>query len=242
MRPVVLVVACVVEAWAFVPTSAPVIPTLGNVRTCSNAIGKFASARLEDGAMMMAKKKKKKKEKNRGPQLPTRKELDPEMIFFEGKPSPAELIAPTLSIVTIIGILPFVSSVYRQATVKYKFTNKRLSIASGFQGQEVVEVPWRDVIEVRWAKRVGGLCGDAVAFLKDGAKLEIRSVPDWENNLNFIMYMVGQETREASGYTLAEGYEPKYPEQAGQLDEFADMPLSGIVGEPIDGVVPMDAK
>jgi len=226
--------ACVIlglagEASAFVPNGGLATGVGRATAVQSSGLARFTLPRVEGGAVMMAKKKKQKV-KTKGPQLPTRKELDPEMVFFEGKPSPTELIAPTLSIITIIGILPFIASLYRQATVGYKFTNKRLSIASGFQGQEVVEIPWRDVVEVRTLKRMGGACGDIVAFLKDGAKLEVRSIPNWEENLNFIMLMVGPETREQSGFDLPEGYTPSYPEQANQIDEFADMPAAGIVG------------
>ena len=63
-----------------------------------------------------------------------------ETIFFEGPPAASEMIIPALSIVTVLGIIPFVSALARQAWVRYKFTSRRISIASGIGGKEVSEI------------------------------------------------------------------------------------------------------
>lgn len=41
--------------------------------------------------------------------------LEPESVFFEGPPSPTEIIFPALSILTVIGIIPFISALSRSS-------------------------------------------------------------------------------------------------------------------------------
>lgn len=61
--------------------------------------------------------------------------LAPEETFFEGPPSWTEVLLPAVSVLTVIGIVPFAASLTRQAWVKYKITSRRISVTSGFNGQ-----------------------------------------------------------------------------------------------------------
>jgi hypothetical protein len=61
--------------------------------------------------------------------------LAPEEVFFEGPPSWTEMVIPGISILTVIGIVPFIATATRQAWVKYKITSRRISVTSGFNGQ-----------------------------------------------------------------------------------------------------------
>jgi len=109
-----------------------------------------------------------------------------EKIFFEGPPSKSELIIPFISILTVIGIIPFISTLFRQIWVSYKITNRRISVTSGFRGNNKVEIVYRDIKKVSYISRFGGLTADLVILLKDNARLEIRSLPDWERNVEYI--------------------------------------------------------
>ena len=113
--------------------------------------------------------------------------LEPETVFFEGPPSAAEVILPAISIFTVIGLVPFASAVSRQFWVRYKFTSRRVAIQSGFQGKDQAEIIYPDIEEVRFVYRNFGKAGDMVLFLKDGAKVELRHVPNFENIYTFIM-------------------------------------------------------
>ena len=66
--------------------------------------------------------------------------LEPETLFFEGPPSKTELIVPGLSVLTVIGIVPFAAAAARQAWVKYKITSRRISVQSGVGGQDFTEI------------------------------------------------------------------------------------------------------
>jgi len=115
-----------------------------------------------------------------------KQKLGPEKIFFEGPPSKVELIIPFFSLLTVIGIIPFITTLLRQFWVNYKITNRRISVDSGFQGKTRAEIVYRDIKKIRYIKRVGGEAADVVLVLKDNAQLELRSLPNWEENLNFI--------------------------------------------------------
>lgn len=54
--------------------------------------------------------------------------LEAEVTFFEGGPDPSEMVAPAVSILTVIGVIPFTASVARQAWVKYTITSRRIKV------------------------------------------------------------------------------------------------------------------
>jgi len=112
--------------------------------------------------------------------------LEPETVIFQGPPSISELIIPALSIFTVIGIIPFIATLTRQFWVRYTITNRRISVDSGFQGKERVEIVYRDIKKISKITRFGGLTADVVIVLKDSARLELRSLPEWEENMKFI--------------------------------------------------------
>ena len=76
--------------------------------------------------------------------------LGPEKVYFEGPPSKVELIIPFFSILTVIGIIPFITTLLRQFWVNYKITNRRISVDSGFQGKNRAEVVYRDIKKIKY--------------------------------------------------------------------------------------------
>lgn len=146
-------------------------------------------------------KNKAPKEKIKGPTSAAQQlQLVPEQTFFEGPPSITETLIPGLSLFTVVGVIPFTASLARQAWTRYKLTNKRLEVASGFQGKDVVQVTWREIVDAKWLRRYGGAAGDVVFTLRDGSKLELRSVPEFDRNLKFMMDQLGEDVAEACFY------------------------------------------
>jgi hypothetical protein len=115
-----------------------------------------------------------------------KKKIDAEKIYFQGPPSQSELLIPALSILTVIGIIPFLATLFRQFWVRYTITNRRISVDSGFKGKNRVEIVYRDIKKISHITRMGGLTADIVIILKDNARLELRSLPEWEKNLQYI--------------------------------------------------------
>jgi hypothetical protein len=49
-----------------------------------------------------------------------------------------------------------------------------------------------DIVEIRTAKRLFG-DGDMVAFLRDGAKFEMRNIPNFDETIEFVLKQVGKD-------------------------------------------------
>jgi hypothetical protein len=125
-----------------------------------------------------------------------KKTLLPEETFYEGPPAITETIAPTLSILTVVGIIPAAAAWARQAWVRYRITTRRIRVTSGIGGKDMAEIVYPDIIEIRTARRVFG-DGDLVAFLRDGAKFEMRNIPNFQESMDFILKQVDPEVAEA---------------------------------------------
>jgi hypothetical protein len=121
--------------------------------------------------------------------------LAPEEVFYEGPPAITETIAPTVSILTVVGIIPAAAAWARQAWVRYKITTRRIRVTSGIGGNDMAEIVYPDIVEIRTAKRLFG-DGDMVAFLRDGAKFEMRNIPNFEEAMEFILKQVDKDVAE----------------------------------------------
>ena len=124
--------------------------------------------------------------------------LEPESVFFEGPPSSTEVILPALSIFTVIGIIPFIAAAARQVWVRYKVTSRRISIQSGIGGKDQAEIIYPDIEQMKYVFRALGGSGDMVLFLKDGAKVELRHVPKFEEVYGYIFGKCDAEAQSKS--------------------------------------------
>ena len=124
--------------------------------------------------------------------------LAPETLFFEGPPSWTEMVLPAISIITIIGVVPFLAAAARQVWVKYKITSRRISVQSGLGGNDFTEIIFPDIVSLKYAYRGSKEVGDMVIELRDGAKLEMRHVPQFQDNYKYILDQVSPACRDAS--------------------------------------------
>lgn len=122
--------------------------------------------------------------------------LAPEEIFYEGPPAKTETILPTVSILTVVGIIPAAAAWSRQVWVRYKITSRRIRVTSGVGGKDMSEIVYPDIVELRSVKRLFG-DGDLVVFLRDGAKFEMRNIPNFSDAVDFILNLVDKDVAEA---------------------------------------------
>jgi hypothetical protein len=122
--------------------------------------------------------------------------LAPEEVHYEGPPAITETIIPTISILTVVGIVPAIASWSRQAWVRYKITSRRIRVTSGIGGKDMAEIVYPDIVEMRTVKRLFG-DGDMVVFLRDGARFEMRNIPEFEDTIKFILEQVSPEVKKA---------------------------------------------
>lgn len=104
-----------------------------------------------------------------------------EEVIYEGRIHPGDLITNTVLLVTVIWLPIWVGSFVRWLFVRYRFTNLRLSVESGWMGRDRTDVTYKEIVEVKDvpASMTGGLFGygTLLLVLKDGARLELKAVP-----------------------------------------------------------------
>ena len=120
-----------------------------------------------------------------------------EIVFYEGGPAKGDLIINLLAGVTLIG-LPFTfAGLVRALWLRYKITSRRVSVTGGWLGRDQNQTVFTQIKEVRSVPRGFGFYGDMVLVLKDGTKLEMRSVPDFRETENFILKQIDIKASQA---------------------------------------------
>tara|TARA_B100000700_G_scaffold26453_1_gene25438 strand:- start:15 stop:428 length:414 start_codon:yes stop_codon:yes gene_type:complete len=110
-----------------------------------------------------------------------------EDIFYEGGPANGDLIINLMAGITLIG-LPFTfGAIVRALWVRYKITTRRISVTGGWLGRDKTQVVYSQISEIRAIPRGLGTYGDMVLVLKDGARLEIRSIPNFRETEAYIL-------------------------------------------------------
>ena len=110
-----------------------------------------------------------------------------EQIFFEGAPAKEDLLLNLLAGVTLIG-LPFTfGALARAFWLRFKITNKRISVTGGWLGRDKSQIAYSQIKEVRSIPRGLGSYGDMVLIMNDGAKLEMRSIPNFRETEKYIL-------------------------------------------------------
>ena len=118
--------------------------------------------------------------------------ISSEETFYQGGPSKVDLIINLLAGLTLIG-LPFTfGALVRALWLRFKITNKRISVTGGWLGRDKTQIVYSQLSEVRSIPRGLGSYGDMVLVLKDGARLEMRSIPNFRETENFIINRIDQ--------------------------------------------------
>ena len=110
-----------------------------------------------------------------------------EDIFYEGGPAGGDLVINLMAGITLIG-LPFTfGALVRALWVRYKITTRRISVTGGWLGRDRTQVVYSQIAEIRAIPRGLGSYGDMVLVLKDGARLEMRSMPNFREIETYIL-------------------------------------------------------
>ena len=118
-----------------------------------------------------------------------------EDIFYEGGPAGGDLFINLLAGITLIG-LPFTfGALVRALWVRYKITTRRISVTGGWLGRDKTQVVYSQIAEIRAIPRGLGSYGDMVLVLKDGARLEMRSIPNFRETETYILEKIKNSPR-----------------------------------------------
>ena len=109
-----------------------------------------------------------------------------EDVFYEGGPHIGDLIFNILLGFTIIALPLTFGALARALWLRYRITDRRISITGGWQGRDRTDIIYSEVAQIRKVPRGLGMWGDIVVTLKDGSRLEMRAIPQFREIYDYI--------------------------------------------------------
>ncbi|MBM0741925.1 PH domain-containing protein [Phormidium sp. CLA17] len=122
-----------------------------------------------------------------------------EDVYYEGGPHVGDLIFNILLGFTVICIPLTVGAIARAVWLRYRITDRRISVTGGWKGLDRSDIVYSQVAKVVTVPRGLGAWGDMVITLKDGSRLELRAVPKFRDVYNFIAEQLSPAAKAASG-------------------------------------------
>lgn len=100
-----------------------------------------------------------------------------ETTYYEGPPHWGDLVLNILLGFTVICLPLTIGSVVRALWVRYRITNRRITVIGGWLGRDRSDIIYSEIRDIVTVPRGIGLWGDMVLTLKDGNRLELRAIP-----------------------------------------------------------------
>jgi Bacterial PH domain len=122
-----------------------------------------------------------------------------EDIYYEGGPHVGDLIIGVLLGTTVICIPLTVGSIVRALWLRYRITDRRITVTGGWMGRDRSDIIYSEIAKVVTVPRGLGAWGDMVVTLKDGSRLEMRSVPKFREVYAYINDKLSDRAKKASG-------------------------------------------
>lgn len=113
-----------------------------------------------------------------------------EEVYFEGGPHIGDLITSILIGLTIVGLPVTVGAIVRALWVRYRISDRRISVTGGWQGRDRTDVIYSEIVKIVKVPRGIGLWGDMVITLRDSSRLEIRAIPKFREIHDYIQERV----------------------------------------------------
>uniref|UniRef100_A0A2P2MX36 YdbS-like PH domain-containing protein n=1 Tax=Rhizophora mucronata TaxID=61149 RepID=A0A2P2MX36_RHIMU len=120
---------------------------------------------------------------------PSSKKPTEEVIFFDGGAHYGDLLANLLLGFTLLWLPLTLAAVSRAFNLRYRFTNLRVTVISGLTGQDRSDFSYKVIRDVQVVPRFIGEWGDVIITLKDGTKVDLRSVPKFREIAEYCLSM-----------------------------------------------------
>jgi hypothetical protein len=117
-----------------------------------------------------------------------------ETTFYEGGPHIGDLIINILLGFTIICLPLTIGAIVRAIWLRYRVTDRRISVTGGWMGRDRTDIIYADVIKIIKVPRGIGLWGDIVITLKDRSRLELRAMPKFREICDYMAEKVAAKT------------------------------------------------
>lgn len=117
-----------------------------------------------------------------------------EEAIYEGGPHPGDLIINILLGFTVICLPLTIGAIVRALWLRYRITDRRISVTGGWQGRDRTDVIYSEVAKIVKVPRGLGAWGDIVVTLRDGSRLELRSLPRFREIYDHIAQKAAEKT------------------------------------------------
>jgi hypothetical protein len=117
-----------------------------------------------------------------------------EDVYYEGGPHVGDLIFNILLAFTVICIPLTVGAIVRALWLRYRITDRRISVTGGWMGRERTDIIYSEIVTVVKVPRGVGLWGDLVVTLRDKSRLEMRAVPQFREIYDYITEKTAAKT------------------------------------------------
>ncbi|WP_017294576.1 PH domain-containing protein [Geminocystis herdmanii] len=117
-----------------------------------------------------------------------------EDVFYEGGPHIGDLIFNILLAFTVICLPLTVGAIVRAIWLRFRITDRRISITGGWQGKDRTDIIYSEIVKVVKVPRGLGFWGDIVVTLKDRSRLEMRAVPRFREIYDYICDRAADKT------------------------------------------------
>ncbi|KAK4429968.1 hypothetical protein Salat_1297500 [Sesamum alatum] len=115
-----------------------------------------------------------------------------ETIFFDGGAHYGDLLANLLLGFTLLWLPLTLAAVFRAFYLRYRFTNLRVTVISGLTGQDRSDFSYDVIKDVQVVPRFIGEWGDVIITLRDGTKVDLRSVPKFREIAKYCLAMANK--------------------------------------------------
>ena len=122
-----------------------------------------------------------------------------EEVYYEGAPHIGDLIISLLMSIFVITIPLGIGAIARALWVRYRITNRRITVTGGWRGQNRTDIVYAEIAKIVTVPRGFGGWGDMVLTLKDGSRLELKSLPKFRETYEYIESKLSLKAQDISG-------------------------------------------
>ncbi|MBD2603412.1 PH domain-containing protein [Scytonema hofmannii FACHB-248] len=122
-----------------------------------------------------------------------------EDVYYEGGPHIGDLIISLLIGLTVVGLPLTVGAIVRALWVRYRITDRRVTVTGGWRGRDRTDVIYSEIVKVVKVPRGIGIWGDMVLTLRNGSRLEMRAVPKFRETYDYILERIAAKNPNFTG-------------------------------------------
>ncbi|NJK41959.1 MAG: PH domain-containing protein [Acaryochloridaceae cyanobacterium SU_2_1] len=122
-----------------------------------------------------------------------------EEVYYEGGPHIGDLILNSFLALTIFFIPLTIGAIVRALWLRFRITSRRITINGGWFGRDRTDIVYSQISQISVIPRGIGLWGDMVIQLKDGSRIELKSLPKFREIAAYIEEKIEVKSAVTSG-------------------------------------------